>query len=67
MCSRIDNSYNFLNIINLQNLKHLIELNVKANLIPTLHRKSGLMVSMQQLILLLAGIGTIMFFRLHHG
>ena len=38
-----------------------------ADLIPTLHRKSGLMVSLRQLVLLLAGIGTIMFFRLHHG
>ena len=38
-----------------------------ADLIPTLHRKSGLMVSIRQLVLLLAGIGTIMFFKLHHG
>jgi len=38
-----------------------------ADLIPTLHHKSGLNVSIKQCILLLAGIGTIMFFRLHHG
>ena len=36
-----------------------------ADLIPTLHRKSGLMVSIRQFILLLAGVGTILFF--HHG
>ena len=38
-----------------------------ADLIPSLHRKSGLKVNLRQFILLLAGIGTIMFFRLHHG
>jgi zinc and cadmium transporter len=38
-----------------------------ADLIPKLHRKAGLGASIVQTILLLAGIGTILFFRLHHG
>jgi zinc and cadmium transporter len=37
-----------------------------ADLIPALHRKLGLSVSIMQFILLLAGVATIMFFRLHH-
>jgi zinc and cadmium transporter len=37
-----------------------------ADLIPKLHRKAGLGASIQQTLLLLAGIGTILFFRLHH-
>ncbi len=36
-----------------------------ADLIPTLHKKAGLIVSVRQFILLLAGVGTILFF--HHG
>jgi zinc and cadmium transporter len=39
-----------------------------ADLIPKLHRKAGLGASIQQtfLLLVLAGIGTILFFRLNH-
>jgi len=37
-----------------------------ADLIPKLHRKAGLGASIGQTFLLLAGIGTILFFRLHH-
>ncbi|MEW6739909.1 MAG: ZIP family metal transporter [Nitrospirota bacterium] len=36
-----------------------------ADLIPMLHRKAGLKVSARQFALLLAGVGTILFF--HHG
>jgi len=34
-----------------------------ADLIPTLHRQVALAVSLRQLVLLLAGIGTITFFH----
>jgi zinc and cadmium transporter len=34
-----------------------------ADLIPTLHKKAGLMVSIRQFVLLLAGVGTILFFH----
>ncbi len=37
-----------------------------ADLIPTLHRKLGLKSSIVQLMLLLAGVGTILLFRLQH-
>jgi zinc and cadmium transporter len=36
-----------------------------ADLIPALHKKAGLSVSVRQFALLLAGVGTILFF--HHG
>jgi zinc and cadmium transporter len=36
-----------------------------ADLIPTLHKKTGLMDSIRQFVLLLAGVGTILLF--HHG
>ncbi|OGW33107.1 MAG: ZIP zinc transporter [Nitrospirae bacterium GWC2_56_14] len=38
-----------------------------ADLIPKLHRNAGLGASIEQIFLLLAGIGTILFFRLHQG
>ena len=37
-----------------------------ADLIPSLHKKVGPVASIRQLILILAGVGTILFFRMHH-
>jgi len=37
-----------------------------ADLIPSLHKKVGLVASIRQFILILAGVGTILFFRMHH-
>lgn len=37
-----------------------------ADLIPTLHKRVELSVSIRQFILILAGVGTILFFRMHH-
>jgi zinc and cadmium transporter len=36
-----------------------------ADLIPSLHRKAGLGIALRQLVLVLAGVGTIVFIRLH--
>jgi zinc and cadmium transporter len=38
-----------------------------ADLIPSLHRKVTIADTAKQVILLLAGVGTILFLRLHHG
>ncbi|MCP4262125.1 MAG: ZIP family metal transporter [Planctomycetes bacterium] len=38
-----------------------------ADLIPSLHKRVGLNASIRQFILLLAGVGTILFFKLQHG
>lgn len=37
-----------------------------ADLVPTLHRTTGLAHSLRQVVFLLAGIATIAFFRFHH-
>jgi len=37
-----------------------------ADLIPSLHKKVGLGTSIRQIILILAGVATILFFRMHH-
>jgi zinc and cadmium transporter len=37
-----------------------------ADLIPSLHRKAGLGVTLRQIVLVLAGVGTIVFIRMHH-
>ena len=37
-----------------------------ADLVPTLHRTTGLAHSLRQLLFLLAGIATMAFFRFHH-
>lgn len=38
-----------------------------ADLIPSLHRKVSITDTARQVILLLAGVGTILFLRIHHG
>lgn len=37
-----------------------------ADLIPSLHKRVGPVASIRQFILILAGVGTILFFRMHH-